>query len=203
LTGGCVVVAPPRKLDVAGLERVLTEHRVTGLWLTAGLFRLVAEEAPGSLAGVREVWTGGDVVPAAAVRRVREACPGTVVADGYGPTETTTFALGHVIATDRPVPAHVPVGRPLDNMRVYVLDAALRPVPVSVAGELYIGGAGLARGYTGRQSLTAERFVADPFGPAGARMYRTGDLARWSGDGVVEFVGRADEKVKLRGFHIE
>ncbi|MDA5280825.1 non-ribosomal peptide synthetase [Streptomyces sp. Isolate_45] len=203
LTGGCVVVAPPRELDVAGLERVLTEHRVTGLWLTAGLFRLVAEEAPGSLAGVREVWTGGDVVPAAAVRRVREACPDTVVADGYGPTETTTFALGHVIATDQPVPAHVPVGRPLDNMRVYVLDAALRPVPVSVAGELYIGGAGLARGYTGRRALTAERFVADPFGPAGARMYRTGDLARWSGDGVVEFVGRADEQVKLRGFRIE
>ncbi|MDJ0382276.1 non-ribosomal peptide synthetase [Streptomyces sp. G-G2] len=203
LTGGCVVVAPPRELDVAGLERVLTEHRVTGLWLTAGLFRLVADEAPGALAAVREVWTGGDVVPAEAVRRIREACPATVVADGYGPTETTTFALGHVIAADEPVPAHVPVGRPLDNMRVYVLDAALRPVPVSVAGELYIAGGGLARGYTHRAALTAERFVADPFGPAGSRMYRTGDLARWTGDGVVEFVGRADEQVKLRGFRIE
>ncbi|WUC79116.1 amino acid adenylation domain-containing protein [Streptomyces sp. NBC_00536] len=203
LTGGCVVVAPPRELDVAGLERVLAEHEVTGLWLTAGLFRLVADEAPGSLAGVREVWTGGDVVPAAAVRRIREACPATVVADGYGPTETTTFALGHVIAADEPVPAHIPVGRPLDNMRVYVLDGALRPAPVSVAGELYIGGAGLARGYTGRPALTAERFVADPFGPAGARMYRTGDLARWTAEGVVEFVGRADEQIKLRGFRIE
>ncbi|MFI6641776.1 amino acid adenylation domain-containing protein [Streptomyces sp. NPDC050504] len=203
LGGGTVVVAPPGNLDVAGLERVVAEQKVTGLWLTAGLFRLVAEEAPGSLAGVLEVWTGGDVVPAAAVRRVREACPGTVVADGYGPTETTTFALGHTIAVDEPVPAHVPIGRPLDNMRVYVLDAALRPAPVGVAGELYIAGAGTARGYTRQPALTSARFVADPFGPAGSRMYRTGDLARWTGDGVVEFAGRADDQIKLRGFRIE
>ncbi|MEV4434132.1 amino acid adenylation domain-containing protein [Streptomyces sp. NPDC049585] len=203
LGGGTVVVAPPRELDVAGLERVLAAHEVTALWLTAGLFRLVAEEAPGALAGVREVWTGGDVVPAAAVRRVREACPGTVVADGYGPTETTTFALGHAIAPDAPVPARVPIGRPLDNMRVYVLDAFLRPVPAGVTGELYIAGAGLARGYTGHPALTAARFVADPFGPAGQRMYRTGDLARWTGEGVVEFAGRADDQIKLRGFRIE
>ncbi|MFJ9887221.1 amino acid adenylation domain-containing protein [Streptomyces sp. NPDC091287] len=203
LGGGTVVVAPPHDLDVAGLERVLAEQRVTGLWLTAGLFRLVAEESPGCLAGVREVWTGGDVVPAAAVRRVRESCPDTVVVDGYGPTETTTFALSHAIAADEPVPAHIPVGRPLDNMRVYVLDAALRPAPCGVAGELYIAGAGLARGYTGQRALTASRFVADPFGPAGTRMYRTGDLARWTAGGVVEFVGRADDQIKLRGFRIE
>ncbi|GKQ38415.1 hypothetical protein ALMP_49470 [Streptomyces sp. A012304] len=203
LNGGTVVVAPPADLDVAGLDRLLTGHDVTALWLTAGLFRLVAEEAPGGLAGVREVWTGGDAVPAAAVRRVREACPDTVVVDGYGPTETTTFALSHAVAVGTPVPARIPIGRPLDNMRVYVLDGALRPVPVGVVGELYIGGAGLARGYTGRPGQTAERFVADPFGPAGSRLYRTGDLARWTGEGVVEFAGRVDEQVKLRGFRIE
>ncbi|MFE9701917.1 amino acid adenylation domain-containing protein [Streptomyces sp. NPDC005930] len=203
LNGGTVVVAPAGDVDVAGLGRLLDRHEVTGLWLTAGLFRLLAEEAPGSLAGVREVWTGGDAVPAAAVRQVREACPETVVVDGYGPTETTTFALSHTLPPAAPVPARIPVGRPLDNMRVYVLDAGLRPVPAGVVGELYIGGAGLARGYTGQPGTTATRFVADPFGPAGSRLYRTGDLARWTGEGVVEFAGRADEQIKLRGFRIE
>ncbi|MET8014848.1 amino acid adenylation domain-containing protein [Streptomyces sp. NPDC005271] len=210
LSGGTVVVAPPGELDVPVLESVLARHAVTALWLTAGLFRVVAEEAPGCLAGVREVWAGGDVVPAAAVRRVREACPDTTVADGYGPTETTTFALSHILPPDRPVPPAMPIGRPLDNMRVYVLDAALRPVPAGVPGELYIAGAGLARGYVARAPLTAERFVADPYGPSGSRMYRTGDLVRWTADpaepdgtGVIAFVGRADDQVKIRGFRIE
>ncbi|MFF9785277.1 amino acid adenylation domain-containing protein [Streptomyces nigrescens] len=207
LSGGQIVVAPPGELDVATLSGVLARHSVTALWLTAGLFRVVAEEAPGCLRNVREVWVGGDAVPAAAVRRVREACPHTTVVDGYGPTETTTFALTHAMTPHEEIPRTVPIGRPLDNMRVYVLDPALVPVPPGVAGELYIAGAGLARGYSGRAALTAERFTADPHGPLfddpGARMYRTGDLARWTADGVVEFAGRADEQVKLRGYRIE
>ncbi|MFH8626591.1 amino acid adenylation domain-containing protein [Streptomyces vietnamensis] len=203
LSGGTAVVAPPGDLGAARLGELVAEFGITGLWLTAGLFQLVADEAPEALAGVGEVWTGGDVVPAAAVRRVMAACPETSVVDGYGPTETTTFAVRHRLPAGGPVPAAVPIGTPLDNTRLLVLDAGLRPVPRGMAGELHIAGAGLARGYWQRPGLTAERFVADPYGPPGARMYRTGDLVRWTPDGTLEYLGRADEQVKLRGFRIE
>ncbi|SOB81284.1 amino acid adenylation domain-containing protein [Streptomyces sp. 1331.2] len=203
LSGGTAVVAPPGDLDTEVLGKLVAEHELTGLWLTSGLFQLVADEAPEALAGVREVWTGGDVVPAASVRRVMAACPGTAVVDGYGPTETTTFAVRHRLPADGPVPAAVPIGTPLDNTRLLVLDAGLRPVPRGMAGELHIAGAGLARGYWRRPGLTAERFVADPYGPAGSRMYRTGDLVRWTPEGTLDYLGRADEQVKLRGFRIE
>ncbi|MGH3780158.1 MAG: non-ribosomal peptide synthetase, partial [Pseudonocardiaceae bacterium] len=186
LNGGQVVVAPPCDLDVDTLRRAVTEHQVTGLWLTSGLFRIIAQDAPECLAGVREVWTGGDVVPAGAVRRVLQACPGLVVVDGYGPTETTTFATSYRMSGVESVPELVPIGAPLDNMRVYVLDADLHPVPVGVSGELFIAGAGLARGYLHRPGLTAQRFVACPFGSVGARMYRTGDVVRWTIDGELE-----------------
>ncbi|MCA1682147.1 MAG: amino acid adenylation domain-containing protein, partial [Actinobacteria bacterium] len=202
LRGGRVVVAPAGELDTASLRQVITGHGVSGLWLTAGLFRLIAQDAPDCLAGVREVWTGGDVVPAGAVRRVLDA-PGLVVVDGYGPTETTTFATSYRMSAADPVPQTVPIGAPLDNMRVYVLDSALRAVPVGVRGELFIAGAGLARGYLGRPGLTAARFVACPFGASGERMYRTGDVVRWTAAGELEFVGRRDEQVKIRGFRIE
>ncbi|MFJ9850401.1 non-ribosomal peptide synthase/polyketide synthase [Streptomyces sp. NPDC101150] len=203
LSGGRLVVAPAGRPDTATLRRVITEHRVTGLWLTSGLFQLMAEEQPESFAGVREVWTGGDVVSAAAVAKVLAVCPETAVVNGYGPTETTTFAAHHRMCAPPDTERTVPIGRPMANMRHYVLDAGLRPVPPGVAGELYLAGAGLARGYLGRPALTAERFVADPYGPAGTRMYRTGDLVRWLADGTLEFVGRADDQVKLRGFRIE
>ncbi|MDQ7803082.1 non-ribosomal peptide synthase/polyketide synthase [Amycolatopsis sp. A133] len=203
LNGGRVVVAPPGDVDAEVLRDVITRHGVTALWLTAGLFRLLAQEDPGCLRGAGEVWTGGDVVPAAAVRQVRAACPGLTVVDGYGPTETTTFASRHFLAPEAAVPDAMPIGRPLDNMAAYVLDEGLRPVPPGVTGELFIAGAGVSRGYLGRPGLTAERFVANPFGAPGERMYRTGDVVRWSGDGVLEFVGRADDQVKIRGFRIE
>ncbi|MEV6419528.1 amino acid adenylation domain-containing protein [Streptomyces sp. NPDC051662] len=210
LNGGEVVVAPPGELDLATLERLITGTGITTLWLTAGLFHLVAEENPGCLRELDAVWTGGDVVAPRAVSAVRRHCPSTLVVNGYGPAEATTFATRHPVGG--PVPAGpedrthrsgVPIGRPLDGVRVYVLDDFLRPVPAGVTGELYLAGAGVVRGYLNRPGLTAERFVADPFGPPGTRMYRTGDLARWLPDGVLAFGGRADGQVKLRGFRIE
>ncbi|MGW2659118.1 non-ribosomal peptide synthetase, partial [Streptomyces sp. NPDC001478] len=203
LNGGRIVVAPPEQLDLDLLQHTLAEGGVTGLWLTAGLFRLVAEERPGLLAGVREVWTGGDVVSPAAVARVRAACPGIQVVNGYGPTEATTLAARHLVDDLPENAATVPIGGPMANMRAYVLDDRLRPLPVGMVGELYLAGTGVARGYLGRPGLTAERFTADPYGPEGSRMYRTGDLARWTGAGDIEYVGRADGQVKLRGFRIE
>ncbi|MFC0430431.1 non-ribosomal peptide synthase/polyketide synthase [Kutzneria buriramensis] len=195
LRGGEVVLTGAPDLTVEDLRRA----DVTGVWLTAGLFRMIAQDAPECLAGVTEVWTGGDVVPAHAVRRVLDACPGITVVDGYGPTETTTFATAHRMTGD--VPDSVPIGRPLDNMRTYVLDADLRPVPDGAPGELCIAGAGVARGYLDQPGLTADRFVADPFRP-GARMYRTGDIVKRV-HGELEFLGRGDDQVKLRGFRIE
>ncbi|MGW1598640.1 amino acid adenylation domain-containing protein [Streptomyces sp. NPDC002343] len=203
LNGGRVVVAPGGTVDAALLRRLAADGAPTALWLTAGLFRLLAQDAPDCFRGIRQVWTGGDVVPAPAVRRVLAACPGLTVVDGYGPTETTTFATSFALTDPAAVPGTVPIGRPLDDMRAHILDARLRPVPPGCPGELYLAGEGVARGYLGRPGESAARFLADPLGPPGARMYRTGDLARRRPDGTVEFLGRADDQVKIRGFRVE
>ncbi|MFC6086407.1 non-ribosomal peptide synthetase, partial [Sphaerisporangium aureirubrum] len=198
--GGSLVLMPPGDADAAARGRVIASHGVTNVHATAGLFRVLAEESPEIFAGVREVSTGGDVVSSAAIRGLLEAHPGLVVRTTYGPTETTAFTTQMPFVAGDDVPANVPIGRPMDNTRAYVLDEYLLPVPAGVVGELYIAGAGLARGYAGRPALTAERFVACPHG---GRMYRTGDLARWSSDGELVFAGRADDQVKIRGFRIE
>lgn len=202
LSGGQVVIAPP-DVDAGVIRAMIAQHDITGLFLTAGLFRALAGDDPGCLRGLREVWTGGEVVPAAALRSVRDACPDLLLVDVYGPTETTTFATHHALPPGEPIPDQVPIGRAQDNMRVYVLDTHLRPVPPRAPGELYIAGAGVARGYLNRPGQTAQRFVADPYGRPGERMYRTGDLARWNENGRVEYLGRTDDQIKLRGFRIE
>ncbi|WP_084337528.1 non-ribosomal peptide synthetase [Actinomadura oligospora] len=197
--GGQIVLAPPGDLDAHALPALVTGAGLTHVHVTAGMFRVLADEAPGCFAALDEVLTGGDVVPTASVAAVRAACPDTLVRHLYGPTEITLCATGHVVTTADAAP--LPIGRPLNGTRVFVLDSRLRPVPPGVVGELYVAGSGLARGYLGRAALTAERFVACPF--AAGRMYRTGDLARWTPDGALVFAGRGDEQVKIRGFRIE
>ena len=205
LTGGHLVLAPPGRLDVAVLEKLLIEQQITCAHFTAGLLRVIAEEAPDCFAGVRLVSTGGDVVSPTAVRRLLDHNPETSVLATYGPTEITMCATGCLMDQAWPARPKVPIGRPMRDHRVYVLDQAMRPVPIGVRGELYLSGVGVARGYSGRPDLTAERFVADPFDTVspGARMYRTGDLVRWTSDGMLDFIGRADEQVKIRGFRVE
>ncbi|MCY1023460.1 non-ribosomal peptide synthase/polyketide synthase [Pyxidicoccus sp. MSG2] len=204
LHGGRLVVFPPHSpSDVQELESVLVKHGVTTLHLTAGLFTQVVDSHPGALRGVRQLLTGGDVVSAPHVKRVLEELRIPVTAC-YGPTETTLFASCHRMSDVAHVGTSVPIGKPIGNTQVYVLDASGQPAPVGVTGELLIGGDGVARGYVEQPALTAERFIPNPFSAApGARMYRTGDLARWRGDGVLEFLGRADAQVKVRGFRIE
>ncbi|MBW5425972.1 amino acid adenylation domain-containing protein, partial [Streptomyces sp. BG9H] len=202
LAGGRVVVAGPGAVD-AGRVREAVAEGVSAVHVTAGLFRVLAEESPECFAGLREVLTGGDVVPAGSMARVREVCPEVRVRHLYGPTEVALCATWHVLPVGAEGGPVLPIGRPLTNRRAYVLDAFLKPVPPGVVGELYVAGAGLAQGYLGRPGLTGERFVACPFGAGGERMYRTGDLVRWSAEGELLFVGRADEQVKVRGFRVE
>ncbi|ROP35986.1 non-ribosomal peptide synthetase [Saccharothrix texasensis] len=203
LNGGTSIVDSPDEVDLAGLAAAIRRHDVTALWITAGLFRLVAQEAPETFAPLREVWTGGDVVSEHAVAAVRRACPDLVLVNGYGPTETTTFASRHAVLPGDVAASPLPIGAPMAGTALRVLDHRLQPVPPGVTGELYVAGGKLARGYLARPGLTAERFVPDPHGAPGDRAYRTGDLARWSRDGRLEFVGRTDGQVKLRGFRIE
>jgi acyl-coenzyme A synthetase/AMP-(fatty) acid ligase len=152
---------------------------------------------------LRTVIVAGEACPPALVNRHHALLPGAALVNEYGPTECSVWSTAHRCVTQDGRSAIVPIGGPLSGYCVYVLDSGLEVVPAGVAGELYIAGAGVARGYRGRAGLSAERFVADPYGPAGSRMYRTGDVARWRSDGVLEFLGRADAQVKLRGFRIE
>jgi amino acid adenylation domain-containing protein len=203
LRGGHLVLAPPGRLDVGTLRRLLTEHQISAVHVTAGLFRVVADEAPESFAGVREVLTGGDVISAKAVQQVLQACPDTVVRATYGATEMSLFITGSPMRAPYSMGPTVPVGRALDNTRLHVLDEQLRPLPAGEVGDLYVAGSRLARGYYGRPGITAERFVANPFARAGQRLYRTGDQVRMRPDGLIEFVGRAGDQVKIRGYRVE
>jgi amino acid adenylation domain-containing protein len=203
LNGGRIALHPPRTPSPAELREIIRREGVTTLFLTTGLFHLVADQAPDALAGVRHLMAGGDVVSIAHARRVMDAHPSLRLANVYGPTENTTFTTFNDLSPADWERASLPVGRPIAGTRTYVVDAAFNPAPVGAPGELLAGGEGLAWGYLRRPALTAEKFVPDPFGAPGSRLYRTGDRARWLPDGVLEFLGRLDQQVKVRGFRIE
>jgi aspartate racemase len=204
LNGGRLAIAPPGVPSVSDLGALLSRHRVTTLWLTAGLFHQVVDADVQVLRGLRQLLAGGDVLSVPHVRRVLAELPGCRLVNGYGPTEGTTFTCCHTITEASAARRSVPIGRPIANTRVYVLDAHRQPVPVGVPGELWIGGDGVARGYFNRPELSAERFVVHRFADGREeRLYRSGDLVRYLPGGDVEFLGRRDSQVKLRGFRIE
>jgi amino acid adenylation domain-containing protein len=204
LNGARLVMMKPGPPTLEALGKALKRHQVTTLWLTAGLFHLMVEERLEDLGGVKQLLAGGDVLPVNSVRKALSALGEGCLINGYGPTENTTFTCCYRMTSGTEIGATVPIGRPVANTKVYVLDEEMRPVAVGLTGELYIEGDGLARGYWRRPDLTAEKFVPHPFSAqAGARLYRTGDLVRHLADGRLEFIGRDDQQVKIRGFRIE
>ncbi len=205
LHGGRCVLFPGRVPAIEDLGEVLEKEHVSTLWLTSSLFNTVIDQNPRVLHNVRQLLIGGEALSLAHVQRALQILPNTRIINGYGPTEGTTFTCCYPIPPQaQGITSSVPIGRPIGNTQVYLLDPHGHPTPVGIAGELYIGGDGVAQGYFNRRELTAERFLPNPFDPdPNAKMYRTGDLARYRPDGNIEFCGRTDDQVKIRGHRIE
>ena len=206
LRGGRSVLAQQQRVTSGEEIREYVQGRgVNTLWLTAALFNAMVESDVKSLEGLKYVMTGGETASVAHIRRALKELPGLRVVNGYGPSECTVFSSCYVVPEELPEKLmSLPIGKPIGDRRMYVLDRWMNVTPVGVVGEGFIGGASVARGYMGRPDMTAERFVPDPYSAQGGeRLYRTGDLVRWRRDGTIEFVGRNDFQVKVRGFRIE
>lgn len=199
LNGGRVAIAPSGALSLEQIADSICALDVTSMWLTSGLFNLMADEQPGAFAPLRQLLAGGDILSMPHIRKTLASHPRLRLINGYGPTESTTFACCHTItAADLDLPS-IPIGKPIANTTVRILDGDLAPVPVGTPGELFIGGDGLAIGYWNQPVLTAEKFPLI----GGERFYRTGDRVRWLETGVIQFLGRQDHQVKVRGYRIE
>ena len=200
--GARLAILPDGRPGPGPIAETILAEGVTTAWLTASLFHLMVREHPGGLRPLRQLLAGGDVLSESLVREAIRVLPGCRIVNGYGPTEATTFSTCHRLDGDL-FSGPVPIGTPITGTTAYVLDESLNRRPVGVAGELYVAGAGLSRGYHGDPASTAARFVPDPFGEPGSRLYRTGDRALLRPDGCLEFLGRLDDQVKIRGFRIE
>ena len=202
LNGGRLAIAPPHPLSAEELGAVLERYRVTTLCLAIGQLQQTVETRVELLRSLHQLVVVGDGLSPPHVRRVLNALPGLRLINGYGPVEGTVLTCSHTVRSAPPGQS-APIGRPIANTRVYVLDSLRRPVPIGIPGEIWIGGDGLARGYVGQPELTADRFVVHRFSPAlEERLYRTGDLARWLRDGTLEFLGRLEDQVAIRGFRV-
>ncbi|MDT0616528.1 amino acid adenylation domain-containing protein, partial [Streptomyces lancefieldiae] len=203
LNGGRVVLQPGQRPDPATMAELVARHGVTVLKASASLFNHLLDEHPEAFQGLNAAMTGGEAASVTHVARVLERFPQVRVTNGYGPAESMGFTTTHTVTPADLNGSPIPIGTPVHGKHALVLDDRLRPVPPGVPGELYLSGAGLALGYLHRPAATAERFVAHPCGAPGERAYRTGDLVRRRADGVLEYLGRADDQVKVRGFRIE
>ena len=204
LLNGGTLVLPEGGVSLPGIAAATREHKVTHLWLTSGLFQLMIEENAGDLAGVRNLITGGESMSVAHARLCRERVPGMKLLNAYGPTENTTFTTMHEVGEEDLRTGAIPIGRPISNSTVRIIDACGQPAPIGIPGELLCGGDGLALGYVGDETLTREKFpLLELEDGSTARFYRSGDLCCWRPDGTIHFVGRGDEQVKVRGYRIE
>lgn len=204
LNGGRLIICPPHTPSLEELGQIIQQYQVTTLWLTAGLFHLIVDEKIDALKPLRQLLAGGDVLSVPHVQKFIQTVENCQLINGYGPTENTTFTCCHPITAPLQPDVSIPIGRPIANTQVYILDNNLQPVSFGKIGELYIGGDGLSRGYLNRPDLTAEKFIFHSLDSnLATRLYKTGDLARYLPDGNIEFLGRVDNQVKIRGFRIE
>jgi thioesterase domain-containing protein len=203
LHGGRLVIPPPGPVTLDELKATIASRGVTTLWLTAALFERAVAERCDALSPLRQMLTGGDVVPPRAAARFLREVPDCRLVNGYGPTECATFACCHIIRLEDSKAASIPIGRPIANTRAYVLNERLEPIPPGVTGDLYLAGDGLARAYLNRPALTGHSFFEADLGGRRERVYRTGDRASFRRDGSLEFRGRSDDQVKVRGYRIE
>jgi amino acid adenylation domain-containing protein len=203
LNGGRLVIPPPGIISVGALGRLIRRYEITTIWITAPVFTMILEEDPEALRPLRQLITGGEAVPPASLQAARRLLPDTSLIVGYGPTESTVFATAYPVASDGPIEG-VPIGRAIRGTAAYILDESMRLAPPGTDGELCLAGDGLAWGYLGSPDVTAERFVPDPLSTEpGSRLYRTGDNARWRADGIIEFRGRLDDEIKVRGRRLQ
>ncbi len=204
LNGATLVVAEPETPSLERLGEIIARHQVDTLWLTAGLFNVMIDQQPQALAHLKQLLTGGDAGSPAHLRKALECLPGCRLINGYGPTETTTFAVCKTLDRGDLAEDSVPIGFPIGGTPVWLLDEQLNPVPKGETGEIFIGGCGVGRGYLNQPELTAQKFVVPKWATDPTmRLYRTGDLARYRDDGALMFLGRVDDQVKISGYRVE
>ena len=202
LHGATTVLQPGQRPEPALIAQLTTRHRITMLQLSSSLFNYLTDEHPHTFTHVQHAFTGGEPASPTHLTRAQQHHPHLTITNGYGPAETMGFTTTHHLPPDWNGTT-VPIGTPITNKHAYILDTHLRPTPIGITGELYLGGIGLAHGYHNQPTTTAQRFIPNPYGPPGTRLYRTGDLAHWTPHGTLHYTGRTDTQIKIRGFRIE